>query len=161
MSIYIYMYISDWYARARFLIVGLQITNYIIDILWFVIHFSIASYLRLVCSQCSNKKIYSSVNSNHDLLSLVNTCSNLEFCICHIPYSEPVYTGWSIVHWHVTGMPLVDSSVHRDTNGLPSKYLQGTLENHWKNVVETIPHWNAIGETLTTIAYTGTPLEGL
>ena len=24
------------------------------------------------------------------------------------PYPEPVYTGWSSVHWNATGMPLVD-----------------------------------------------------
>ena len=50
-----------------------------------------------------------------------------------IPYPEPVYTGWSSVHW--------------DTTGRPSEYLQGTLEHHWKNLVET--------------ARTGMPLEKL
>ena len=25
-----------------------------------------------------------------------------------IPYPDPVYTGWSSVHWNATGMPLVD-----------------------------------------------------
>ena len=32
-------------------------------------------------------------------------------------------TGWSIVHWNTTGRP--------------SEYLQGTLDHHWKNLVET------------------------
>ena len=45
-----------------------------------------------------------------------------------VPYSEPVYTGWSNVHWNATGWP----SVHWDTTGPPSEYLQGTLEHHWK-----------------------------
>ena len=47
-----------------------------------------------------------------------------------------------------TGMPLADPvSVHWDTTGRPSKYLQGTLEHRWKNLVETAPHWNATRET--------------
>ena len=73
------------------------------------------------------------------------------------PYPEPVYTGWSSVHWNATGW----SSLHWDTTGRPSEYLQGTLEHHWKNLVETAPHWNATGETLTFAAYTETPLERL
>ena len=59
------------------------------------------------------------------------------------PYSEPVYTGWSSVHWNATGWP----SVHWNTTGRPSEYLQGTLEHHWKNLVEAAPHRNATGET--------------
>ena len=49
-----------------------------------------------------------------------------------------------------TGMPLECHrwpSVHWDTTERPSEYLQGTLEHHWKNLVETAPHWNATGET--------------
>ena len=72
------------------------------------------------------------------------------------PYPEPVYTEWSSVHWNATGW----HSVHWDTTGPPSEYLQGTLEHHWKKLVETAPHWNATGETRTFAAYTGTPLEG-
>ena len=60
-----------------------------------------------------------------------------------IPYPEPVHTGWSSVHWNATGWP----SVHWDTTGPPSEYLQGTLEHHWKYLVETALHWNATGET--------------
>ena len=36
-----------------------------------------------------------------------------------------------------------------------------TLECHWRNLVESAPHWEATGETLTFVAYTRTPLEGL
>ena len=36
-----------------------------------------------------------------------------------------------------------------------------TLECHWRNLVESAPHWDANGETLNFTAYTGTPLEGL
>ena len=68
-----------------------------------------------------------------------------------------MYTGWSSVHWNATGWP----SIYWNTTGRTSEYLQGTLEHHWKNLVETTPHWDAIGETLTFAAYTGTPLEGL
>ena len=35
------------------------------------------------------------------------------------------------------------------------------LECHWRNLVESTPHWYATGETVTFAAYTGTPLEGL
>ena len=34
-----------------------------------------------------------------------------------------------------------------------------TMECHWRNLVESTPHWDATGETFA--AYTGTPLEGL
>ena len=78
----------------------------------------------------------------------------------HIPYPEPVYTGWSSVHWNATGMPLVDPVY----TGIPLEKLSWnipTLECHWRNLVESAPHWDATGETLTFAAYTGTPLEGL
>ena len=58
-----------------------------------------------------------------------------------------LFTGWS--------------SVHRNGTGQPSEYLRGTLEHHWKNLVETAPHWNATWKNLTIAAYTETPLEGL
>ena len=76
------------------------------------------------------------------------------------PYPEPVYTGWSSVHWNATGMPLVDPVY----TGIPLEKLSWnspTLECHWRNLVESAPHWDATGETLTFAAYTGTPLEGL
>ena len=60
---------------------------------------------------------------------------------------------WASVHWLVqctlecqrnaTGWPIV----HWDTTRPPSEYFQGALEHHWKNLVETAPHWNATGET--------------
>ena len=74
---------------------------------------------------------------------------------------------WASVHWLVqctlechcnaTGLP----SVHWDTTGRPNEYLQGTLEHHWKNLVETAPHWNATGETWLKPHHTGMPLEKL
>ena len=76
------------------------------------------------------------------------------------PYPEPVYTGWSSVHWNATGMPLVDPVY----SGTPLEKLSlnsPTLECHWRNLVESAPHWEATGETLTLAAYTGIPLEGL
>ena len=76
------------------------------------------------------------------------------------PYPEPVYTGWSSVHWNATGMPLVDPVY----TGIPLEKLSWnspTLECHWRKLVESAPHWDATGETLTFAAYTGTPLEGL
>ena len=89
------------------------------------------------------------MNFNYDFIEM---CSN--------PYPEPVYTGWSSVHWNATGMPLVDPVYI----GIPLEKLSWnspTLECHWRNLVESAPHWDATGETLTFAAYTGTPLEGL
>ena len=48
--------------------------------------------------------------------------------------------------------------------GIPLEKLSWnnpTLECHWRNLVESAPHWEATGKTLTFAAYTGTPLEGL
>ena len=39
--------------------------------------------------------------------------------IMNVPYPEPVYTGWSSVHWNATGWP----NIHWDTTGRPSEYL--------------------------------------
>ena len=36
-----------------------------------------------------------------------------------------------------------------------------TLECHWRILVESAPHWDATGETLTFAAYIRTPMEGL
>ena len=76
------------------------------------------------------------------------------------PYPEPVYTGWSRVHWNATGMPLVDP-VYTGTPLEKLSWNSPTLECHCRNLVESTPHWDATGETLTFTAYTGTPLEGL
>ena len=69
------------------------------------------------------------------------------------PVSISLPLPWASVHWLVqctleyhlnaTDWP----SVHSDTTGRPSEYLQGTLEHDLKNLVETAPHWNATGET--------------
>ena len=83
-------------------------------------------------------------------------CRQNECC----PYPEPVYTGWSSVHWNATGMPLVDP-VYTGTPLEKLSWNSPTLECHWINLVESAPHWDATGETLTFTAYTGTPLEGL
>ena len=78
------------------------------------------------------------------------------------PYPEPMYTGWPSVHWNATGMPLADPvysgiplgdpantcRVHWNTTGKLS-WNCPTLEYHWRNLVETAPHWDATGETLT------------
>ena len=38
--------------------------------------------------------------------TFANVVARLKFYT--LPYPEPVYTGWSSVHWNITGMPLVD-----------------------------------------------------
>ena len=87
-------------------------------------------------------------------------------------YSEPVYTGWYSVHCNATGLPLVDPvctgiplgdpantcRVHRNTTGKLT-WNSPTQECHWRNLVETAPHWDATGENFA--AYTGKPLEEL
>ena len=73
----------------------------------------------------------------------------------YIPYPEPVYTGWSSVHWNATRMPLVDPVY----TGIPLGHQANTCRVHWNITGKT--HWDASGETLTFATYTGTPLEGL
>ena len=63
---------------------------------------------------------------------------------------DPVYTGMPLVDPVYTGMSLEKLS-----------WNSPTLECQWGNLIETAPHWDATGETLTSAAYTGTPLEGL
>ena len=77
------------------------------------------------------------------------------FSVACFPYPEPVYTGWSSVHWNATGMPLVNPVYTGISLGHPAN----TCRVHWKNLVETASHWNATGETLPFFAYTGTPQE--
>ena len=91
-----------------------------------------------------------------------NACStrNFTYLTRGLPYPEPVYTGWSSVHWNATGMPLVDP-VYTGTPLEKLSWNSPTLECHWRILVESVPHWDATGETLTFTAYTGTPLDGL
>ena len=63
------------------------------------------------------------------------------------PYSEPVYTGWSSVHWKATGMPLVDPVY----TGIPLGHPANTCR----------VHWNTTGKTLLKQPHTGMPLEKL
>ena len=58
-----------------------------------------------------------------------------------------------------TGMPLVDCALWYDwaSRRAPTENTGTLLEN----LVESVPHWNVIGENLAIAAYTGTPLEGL
>ena len=69
-----------------------------------------------------------------------------------------MYTGWSSVYWNATAMPLVDP-VYSSNIRWFAQWYHGV--HHWKNLIDTAPHWDATGETLTFAAYTGTPLEGL
>ena len=76
---------------------------------------------------------------------------NLTLTLSQFTLDGPVYTG----------MPLECHCLTQCTMGYhwaTERILQGTLEHHWKNLVETAPHWNATGEILTIAACTGTPL---
>ena len=85
-----------------------------------------------------------------------------------IPYPEPVYTGMPLgCHWLTQctlGYHWATQPILAGYTGTPLEKLSWnspTLECHWRNLVESAPHWDATGETLTFATYTGTPLEGL
>ena len=61
------------------------------------------------------------------------------------PYPEPIYTGWSSVHWNATEMPLVDPVY----NGIPLDDPVNTCRTHW----------NTTGKTLFKLPHTGVQLE--
>ena len=64
----------------------------------------------------------------------------LSLTLSQCTLAGPVYTGMPLeCHW-LTQCTL---GYHWATQ----RYLQGTLKHHWKNFVETAPHWNATGET--------------
>ena len=50
-----------------------------------------------------------------------------------VPYPEPVYTGWSRVHWNATGMPLVDPVY----TGIPLGDPANTCRVHWNTTGKT------------------------
>ena len=49
------------------------------------------------------------------------------------PYPEPVYTGWSSVHWNATGVPLVDPVY----TGIPLGHPANTCRVHWNTTGKT------------------------
>ena len=145
--------------RGIFEHVGLRISNYIIDILW------VSSMFRVLVTFV----LYNALTKLDILICQLQSWFNIsgEYMfksgVLHMshPYSEPVYTSWSSVHWNATGMSLVDPVCRGIPLGDPANTCRVQLENHWKNLVETVPHWNATEEALTTTAYIKTPLEGL
>ena len=67
-------------------------------------------------------------------------------CYFNHPYPEPVYTGWSSVHWNATGMPLFDpvytgiplekTYLKQPHTGMPLEklsWIRPTLGCHWRN----------------------------
>ena len=105
------------------------------------------------CASFILKGMNSDIKWCHNLHAVVTAlCCYIPLTMSQCTLAGSVYTGMQLeCHW----LP----SVHRDTTGWPSEYLQGTLEHHWKNSVETAPHWNDTGESLTFAPYTGTPLD--
>ena len=69
------------------------------------------------------------------------SCPRDTLTLSQCTLAGPVYTGMPL-ECHATGWP----SVHWDTTGLPSEYLQGTLEQHWENIVETAQTGMALGK---------------
>ena len=86
--------------------------------------------------------------------------SYLLYALLHLIYNSLTLSQCTLACPVYTGMPLVDPVY----TGIPLEKLSRnspTLECHWRNLVESAPHWDATGETLTFAAYTGTPLAGL
>ena len=132
-------------------------------------------------SQCVLK--FNRFGSNILMVKDIIKCHNRIMCswnsvfdaYIYIPYPEsqctlagPVYTGMPLeCHWltqctlgyHWASQRILARSTRTPLEKL--RWNSPTLECHCRNLVETAPHWDATGETLTFSAYTGTPLEGL
>ena len=67
------------------------------------------------------------ISANHCWQCLDHSDSGLN------PYPEPVYTGWSSVHWNATGMPL-DDPVY---TGIPLDHPANTCRVHWNTTGKT------------------------
>ena len=88
--------------------------------------------------------------------------------LSHCTLAGSVYTGMPLeCHW-LTQCTLeyhwATQRIRAGYTGTPLEKLSWnsrTLECNRRNLVESVPHWDATGETLTFAAYTGTPLEGL
>ena len=94
--------------------------------------------------------------------------SDVTLTLSQCTLAGPVYTGMPLeYHWMTQctlGYHWAIQRILAGYTGTPLKKLSWnspTLECHWRNLVESGPHWDATGETLTFAAYTGTPLEGL
>ena len=113
---------------------------------------------------CDEPIHYSWGNTGYQWLSAMEVHLTLSQCTL----AGPVYTGMPLeCHW-LTQCTL---EYHWATQRILAGYTRTPLEKlswnspilecHWRNLVESTPHWDATGETLTFAAYTGTPLEGL
>ena len=76
-----------------------------------------------------------------------SACSGNSPMMLHSPFPEPVYTGWSSVHWNATGMPLVDPVYPGIPLGDPVNICR--------------VHWNTTGKTQLKLPHTGMTLENL
>ena len=100
----------------------------------------------------------------------IKTCKTLNnpYTLSQCILAGPVYTGMPLeCHWftqRTLGYHWATQRILAGYIGTPLEKLSWnspTLECHWRNLVESDPHWDANGETLTFAAYTGTPLKGL
>ena len=79
-----------------------------------------------------------------------------------IPYPEPVYTGWSSVHWNalechwftlcILGYHWATQRILARHTGTPLEKLswnRPTLGCHWRNSNFCSLHWNTTGRTVT------------
>ena len=60
----------------------------------------------------------------HTEMEMAFNIGNMYELVSHMirsfPYPEPMYTGWSSVHWNASGMPLVDPVYTGITLGHPA-----------------------------------------
>ena len=109
------------------------------------IRLSIESYMII----CNSEPVHTLTLSQCTLAGPVYTVMPLEchwLTQCTLGYHWP--TQWILAGYTGTSLERLSSNSH-------------TLECHWRNLVETAPHWDATGETLTFATCTETPLEGM
>ena len=85
--------------------------------------------IRLFAGLCHNNGKYF---FNH-LYNAASTYTTNWRNLYGIPYPEPVYTGWSSVHWNATGMPLVDPVY----TGIPLGHPANNCRVHWNTTGKT------------------------
>ena len=113
-------------------------------------------------------KVYLSQTLNIGMQILALPPKYISLTLSQCTLGGPVYTGMSLeCHWLTQctlGYHWATQRILAGYTGTPLEKLDWnspTLECHWRNLVESTPHWDATGETLTFAAYIGTPLEGL
>ena len=96
----------------------------------------------ITTASCNNMDAWSHISTLQDKI--------ITLTLSQCTLAGPVYTGMPLADSVYTGIPLDDPANIVGHTGTPLEKLN-----------ETVPLWNATGETLTIAAYTGRPLDGL